>query len=87
MGNLITWTIPGAAREYFIFQHLVTGRGWVQREVISSTPLVFTVTEATPSAISVTLTILDPVPLNGVRMECSGDMLQILAPSPSKFYY
>ena len=87
MGNPITWTIPGAAPEDFIFQYLVTGRGWVQREVISSAPVVFTVTEVTFSAISVTLTILDPVPLDGVRMVCSGDMLQILAPSSSKFYY
>ena len=85
MGNLITWSISGAPNE-FIFQYLVTPQGSAQMEVISSAPVVFTVTEATSSAISVTLTILDPVPLNDVRMECSGDMLQILAPSSSKFY-
>ena len=86
MDNMITWSISGAPNE-FIFQHSVTLQGNAQREVISSAPVVFTVTEATSSAISVTLTILHPVPLNNMRMECSGDMLQILAPSSSKFYY
>ena len=85
MGNPITWSISGAPND-FIFQHLVTRQGWAQREVISSAPVVFTVNEATFSAISVTLTILDPVALNGVRMECSGDIILILAPSSSKFF-
>ena len=83
MNELLMWSISGA-RDDFQFQHLVTFEGFVQRETISSAPVVFTVIEASPSTISVTLTILDPVPVNGARMECSGDMLQIVTPSSSK---
>ena len=69
MGNDITWKFSGAQNDFifhFIFQYLVTPQGWVQKEVISSAPVVFTVTGATFSAISVTLTFLDPVSLNVV---------------------
>ena len=84
MNELLMWSISGA-RDAFQFQLFATPEGFVRRETISSAPLVFTVIEATPSSISVTLTILDPVPLNGARMECRGDMLQIVTPSSSKF--
>ena len=85
MGNPITWIISG--QDDFVFQHLLTPEGTVRRETISSATLLFTVTEATSSTISVTMTILDPVPLNGVRIECNGDMLQILTPSSSMFLF
>ena len=84
-GELLTWSISGALDD-FEFQRFVTPEGTVRREVISSAPVVFTVTEATASTISVTLTILDPVPLNGGRMECRRDVLQIVAASTSKYY-
>ena len=86
LGNSITWSISGA-QNVFVFQHFLTPEGTVQRETISSATVLFTVTEATLSSISVTMTIIDPVPLNGVRMECDGDMLKILAPSSSMSFF
>ena len=88
MNGLLMWSISGA-RDAFQFQRFATPEGFVRRETISSTPVVFTVIEATPSTISVTLTILDPVPLNGARMECRGDMIQIVTSSKFniKSYY
>ena len=88
MNELLMWSISGA-RDVFEFQRFATPEGFVCRETISSAPVVFTVIEATLSSISVTLTILDPVSLNGARIECRGDMLQIVIPSKFniKSYY
>ena len=86
MGNQITWSVSGV-QDDFIYQRFLTPEGTVQRETTSAATVLFTVTEATSSTVSVTMTILDPVPLNGVRMECDGDLLQILAPSSSMSFY
>ena len=45
------------------------------RDQIGSTPIVFTVLSANTSFISATLTILNPISLNGTSIRCNMDML------------
>ena len=47
--------------------------------MVSSVPVVLQITSLTPS-FSATLTIPDPRALDGTRLECGGDELEIIAP-------
>ena len=49
--------------------------GTIVRDQIGSTPIVFTVISANTSFISATLTILNPISLNGTRIRCNMDTL------------
>jgi len=49
--------------------------------MVASVPVVFRITNTTSSFFSVTVTIPDPVPLNGVLVDCEGDLLEIIAPN------
>ena len=49
--------------------------GTILSDQIGSTPIVFTVISANTSFISATLTILNPIPLNGTRIRCNMDTL------------
>ena len=49
--------------------------GNILRNQIGSTHIVFTVISANTSFIGTTLTILNPVPLNGTRIQCNMDTL------------
>ena len=49
--------------------------GTILRDQIGSTPIVFTVLSANTSFIGTTLTILNPISLNGTRIQCRMDTL------------
>ena len=49
--------------------------GTILRDQIGSTPIVFTVISANTSFISATLTILNPISLNGTSIRCNMDTL------------
>ena len=49
--------------------------GTILRNQIGSTPIVFTVISANTSFISATLTILNPISLNGTSIKCNMDTL------------
>ena len=48
--------------------------------MVLSVPVVLEITSLTPSFNS-TLTIPEPEALDGTRLECGGDMLDVIAPS------
>ena len=49
--------------------------GTILRDQIGSTPIVFTVIYANTTFIDTTLTILNPISLNGTRIRCNVDTL------------
>ncbi len=67
----LTWnfyTTPTV--EFVSFHHLVTPSGYTEMREIAGSSVVFDVTSANSSFLSITASISDPVRLNGIRMTC-----------------
>jgi len=81
-GNLLTWILfrQSSQVDRADFHRFLRPEGYTENHMIDSVSLVYSVTSETPS-YSVTLSIPDPVPLNGVRIDCNRDMLEIIAPN------
>ena len=52
--------------------------GTILRDQIGTTPIMFTVISANTSFIGTTLTILNPISLNGTRIRCNEDTLPLI---------
>ena len=63
--------------EVFSFTKLLTPEGTVTSVVVGSSPVIFNVTSAMESFISVTFIILNPVNLIGTTIRCSSDTIQL----------
>jgi len=83
-GDNMIWRFTGRpirAEGLFDFNRFYDFEGEEHNALVANVPVLFRVTNITPSFISVTVTIPGPVPLNGVQMDCNGDVLEIIAPS------
>ena len=55
----------------------------IERQVVDS-PLVYQVNSANNSFLSTTLTILNPISINGTVINCNGNSLSLTLKSPSE---
>jgi len=78
----LSWTLSRQSTQLgqYNFLRFTAVEGSVTTEMIESVPLIFRITN-TMSTFSVTLTITETEPLNGVSVGCGGNMFNIASPN------
>jgi len=87
-GNFISWTIPSTCGTNEYTNGIMSSNqvGFAENASLCNSQLIFTVTFANSSSISVTLTIHQPVLLNGTRISCRDQSTTLNILSSKSFF-